>query len=337
MIDTVNDTTGSSASADPLKKQLGLTIDLRKVIIRNGKMSFSDRSTGLDIRLQEFNFRLKGSFRKKGSHLDIRCSAFHIHCMQQGQVLANDLSMGFDTDLSFNSNLNRLDVNQASMSLNSVNLVGHGFLVEDTSSETVNVDLNFGLRKASLSEVLKMIPAGMVDQDILLDTRGEINVATNVKGVYGKDQIPLVTGMVAVRGEMQMNDVRLESSQDTFLFAMDKASLRLGSDPADTASPEPARSLDGQIRLNGMRLKAQDKPRLTLDILDLSVITTEPKEATVIAPVTAISSALTSLMANTFNWIPLFLIPWRSINHPMIPWYRAYLISTIPKLSSSKP
>lgn len=199
VINTIKDTTGPSTSGDTLNKQSGLTIDIKKTSIRNGKITFTDGGTGLKVCLQEFNFRLKGSFHQKGSDLDIRCSATHIQCSQLGQVLADDLSMGFDVNFSFNSNLNRLDVNRASMTLNSVDLEVNGSLVEDTSSEIVTVDLNFGLRTATLKEVLKMLPDGIVDQNVPVDASGEFNLEAKVKGIYGKDQIPLITGRILIR------------------------------------------------------------------------------------------------------------------------------------------
>ncbi|MFH1159749.1 MAG: AsmA-like C-terminal region-containing protein [bacterium] len=400
---TEKDTAGSSKPGDTARPQEDLSIDIKKVAIRNGKLTFSDRSTDLDVRLQELNFRLKGSFHEKKSDLTVRFSATHILCMQQRQLLADGLSFGFDVDLGFDSDLNRLDVNRASMTLNSIDLVANGSLVEDTLAETVNVDLNFGLHAASLEEVLKMVPAGIVNQDVSVDARGEVNVEAHIKGIYGRDQIPLITGVVLIKdgyarysqlpgsidqldadigflldvskkqpswltirklmfvggssqvelsgnitdlltyplvragiririnflelakifpleegvnlegmlksnlavqfrfsdlarkdygkleitGETEMNGVKLESSKDTFLFVMNRAILRVGTDYPDTTLPEKMNLLHGTLMLNGMQLRVQDELRASLEQFELSFTSSEPKEPTGIAPVTA--------------------------------------------------
>ncbi|MBE0647519.1 MAG: AsmA family protein [Bacteroidales bacterium] len=408
-----NDTAGSSTPGDTSGAPVGLSIDIKKVAVQNGKMTFSDRSTNLDLSLQELNFRLKGSFHERTSSLSASLSATDIRCMQQKQVLADGLSLGFKADLGFDSGLNRLDVNQASITLNSIDLMASGSLVEDTLTQTVNVDLTLGLHVKSLKDLLLMIPSGIVDPHVSLEAKGEVSIEARVKGIYGNDQIPLITGtvliqdgyarynqlpgsidkldvdigflldagkkqpswvevnkfmfhcgssqveatgrithlltnpflragltarvnfyelaeifpiaegvtlegtlnshldaafrfsdldqkdygMLALRGEAQMNDVKLESSKDTFLFVMNQAYLHFGRENNDTALLEQISLLHGLVKLNGMQLYAQEKLSLSLGQLDLSFTTSEPKDTMIVAPLTA-SAGIQDLFVN---------------------------------------
>lgn len=403
VISSEKDTADSSKPGDTTTKQIGLAIDIKKVAIRNGKLTFSDRRTDLDVGLQEFNFRLKGALRERTSDLKVGFSAKDIRCMQQRQVLTNGISLGCEMDLGFDSGLNRVDVNQASITLNSLGFTARGYLMEDTLTQAVNVDLDIGLRVTSLKDLLRLLPSGVVVQNASVKANGEVIVDATIRGVYGQEQIPLITGTILIKdgsakydrlpgsidrldadiaflldaskkqsswldvrnllvhcgssqvevtgklsdllsdpvleagvnlqvnftelteifpleegvilkgmlrsnmavhfrfsdlarkdygkldftGETEMNDVNIESSKDTFLFAMNQAHLDLGIEHTDTSFPDQLNLLRGSVTLDGMKLLAQEELRVFLEQCDLRFTTSEPKDTLGIAPMTA--------------------------------------------------
>ncbi|MFH0968682.1 MAG: AsmA-like C-terminal region-containing protein, partial [Methanobacteriota archaeon] len=81
--------------------------------------------------------------------------------------------------------------------------------------------------------------------------------------------------------------VKLESRKDTFMFVMNHAHLRMGTENADNTLPDNLNLLHGLVTMNGMQLHAQEKVDVSLDQFDLSFTSTEPKDTSIVAPVDA--------------------------------------------------
>ena len=155
-------------------------------------MTFDDRQARVFANLWDANLRLQAHLHKGYSMLRIDYSNRNILFWQEGELLANRIATRLQTDLRLIRSQRTLELKDALLDINGIQLDLKGTLRRDTVAKAANVDLRYSLHAPSLETVLRMIPASVLKKGDV-NAQGEVTVNGTLKGLYGKKQMPLAT------------------------------------------------------------------------------------------------------------------------------------------------
>lgn len=174
-------------------------IRLKNVRIRNGYLIFDDRSTQVYTRVSGLDFGLDGFLGKRRSRLKVNLSTENILFWQEGQLLANHLRLGVETGMKVNRDSLLYTLEQAVFDVNGVRFGAGGTLRGDTLNRTVKVELRYGIHIPTLKTLLDLVPDTILKKTERVDVRGEVTCEGEIKGIYGKQNIPLITSEFSIK------------------------------------------------------------------------------------------------------------------------------------------
>lgn len=206
---------------------------LKNVRIRDGKMIFDDRNTHLYARLTGLNLGIDGMLGQRRSRLKVNFSTDNILFWQEGKLLVNRLALSVTTGLRVNRDSLLYTLDKAVFDVNGLRFGAGGVFRGDTVNRTVGVDLKYGIHIPSLKTLLDLIPEAVLQKAEGVDVRGEVWCKGEVKGTYGRQNIPLLTsefriqdGYIAYPGMPSQIDslnvdlyafVDLQKEQDSYI------------------------------------------------------------------------------------------------------------------------
>lgn len=184
---TVTDTVTADTSA------FASGIRIKNVRIRNGKLIFDDRSTQLYTRLTGLNLGVDGYLGLRRSKLKVNFSTENILFWQEGKLLVNHLALGVETGMKVNRDSLLYTLEKAVFDVNGVKFGVGGTLKADTINRTLGVNLKYGIHIPSLKTLLDLVPDTILRKTDNVDVKGEVMCRGEIKGLYGKKNIPLLT------------------------------------------------------------------------------------------------------------------------------------------------
>ena len=185
------ETPADTTSTDTTRIATG-GIDIRRLALRHASVTFDDRQAHVFANLWDANLRLQAHLHKGYSMLRIDYSNRNILFWQEGELLANRIATRLQTDLRLIRSQRTLELKDALLDINGIQLDLKGTLRRDTVAKAANVDLQYSLHAPSLETVLRMIPASILKKRDV-NAQGEVTVNGTLKGLYGKKQMPLAT------------------------------------------------------------------------------------------------------------------------------------------------
>lgn len=185
------ETPADTTSTDTTRIATG-GIDIRRLALRHASVTFDDRQAHVFANLWDANLRLQAHLHKGYSMLRIDYSNRNILFWQEGELLANRIATRLQTDLRLIRSQRTLELKDALLDINGIQLDLKGTLRRDTVAKAANVDLQYSLHAPSLETVLRMIPASVLKKGDV-NAQGEVTVNGTLKGLYGKKQMPLAT------------------------------------------------------------------------------------------------------------------------------------------------
>lgn len=192
-----SDTTAVADTASSGKTDLSGGIDIRRVSLKRANVIFDDRDTRVYARLTNAALNLTASLQKEHSKLAMRFSNDNVLFWQDGQLLVNKVATDLKTSLDLDRSTRTLTLNDANISLNGITFDVKGTLKRDTVRRTLNVDIAYALHAPSLETVFNMIPESVLKRESM-EARGSVKMEGDVKGWYGKQQMPAVTLKVQI-------------------------------------------------------------------------------------------------------------------------------------------
>lgn len=190
---TVTDTTVADTSA------FDAAIRLKNVRIRDGRLIFDDRSTQVYTQLTGLNLGVDGFLGKRRSRLKLKLSTENILFWQEGQLLVNHLRLGVETGMKVNRDSLLYILEQAVFDVNGVRFGAGGTLRGDSVNRTLSVDLKYGIHIPTLKTLLDLVPDAILKKNEQVNVRGEVSCQGEIRGVYGKQNIPLITSEFIIR------------------------------------------------------------------------------------------------------------------------------------------
>lgn len=192
-----SDTTAVADTVSSGKTDLSGGIDIRRVSLKRANVIFDDRDTRVYARLTNAALNLTASLQKEHSKLAMRFSNDNVLFWQDGQLLVNKVATDLKTSLDLDRSTRTLTLNDANISLNGITFDVKGTLKRDTVRRTLNVDIAYALHAPSLETVFNMIPESVLKRESM-EARGSVKMEGDVKGWYGKQQMPAVTLKVQI-------------------------------------------------------------------------------------------------------------------------------------------
>lgn len=166
---------------------------LRNVRVHDGRLTFDDRSTQIYTRLTGLNLGLEGVLGARRARLNVDFSTENILFWQEGQLLVNHLRLGVETEMKINRDSLLYTLNKAVFDINGVRFGAGGTLRADTIDRTVMVDLQYGIHIPTLKTLLDLVPDALLKKTNDVEVRGEVACKGEIKGRYGRQNIPLIT------------------------------------------------------------------------------------------------------------------------------------------------
>lgn len=192
-----SDTTAVADTASSGKTDLSGGIDIRRVSLKRANVIFDDRDTRVYARLTNAALNLTASLQKEHSKLAMRFSNDNVLFWQDGQLLVNKVATDLKTSLDLDRSTRTLTLNDANISLNGITFDVKGTLKRDIVRRALNVDIAYALHAPSLETVFNMIPESVLKRESM-EARGSVKMEGDVKGWYGKQQMPAVTLKVQI-------------------------------------------------------------------------------------------------------------------------------------------
>lgn len=192
--DTTTAAVKDTASAKPLTGG----IDIRRVSLRHTDVVFDDRDTRVYASLKNASLGLRASLHKPYARLSLDFKNDNVIFWQDGQLLLHRIATELKTDLEFDRGLRKLTLNDAGISVNGVRFDVKGTLQGDTARRALAVDLTYGLHAPTLETVLNMIPESVLKRESMT-AQGEVMMRGEIKGWYGKKQMPAATLNVRIK------------------------------------------------------------------------------------------------------------------------------------------
>lgn len=192
-----SDTTAVADTVSSGKTDLSGGIDIRRVSLKRANVIFDDRDTRVYARLTNAALNLTASLQKEHSKLAMRFSNDNVLFWQDGQLLVNKVATDLKTSLDLDRSKRTLTLNDANISLNGITFDVKGTLNRDTVRRALNVDIAYALHAPSLETVFNMIPESVLKRESM-EAKGGVKMEGDVKGWYGKQQMPAVTLKVQI-------------------------------------------------------------------------------------------------------------------------------------------
>lgn len=192
--DTITDKADTSAF------QFNSTIDLKNIRINGGKLIFDDRSTHVYTRIDGLNMEIGGAFLGRTADLKLKLATRNVLFWQNGALLVSKLAFGVETDMRVDRDSLLYTLNKAVFDVNGLKFGAGGTIKADSVARTLDVDLKYGIHIPSLKTILDLVPDTILKKDRQVDVKGDILCKGTVKGIYGKQRIPVLTSEFKIEG-----------------------------------------------------------------------------------------------------------------------------------------
>ena len=189
--DTVAET--DTTSTGPIASE----IDIRRIVVRHATVTYDDHETRVFANLWDSNLKLKAHWQRGHSMLALDFKNKNVLFWQDGELLAHHIATQLKTDVELDRATRTIDLRNALLDVNGVELDIKGTLRGDTVAKALDIDLQYGLHAPSLETVMRMIPESVVKKEEV-SAQGDVTLNGIVKGLYGKDKLPMVTLKVVI-------------------------------------------------------------------------------------------------------------------------------------------
>ena len=166
----------------------GTTIKLKKIGIKDARLTFEDETSPMLFSLSKGNFELSGALQGNNSTLQISGEADSVNFEYNGSHYVSNMKVGVQGGLqsdfdkmAFTFLQNKLVINKLPIELQGI------FTLGETGKD---FDLSFKSPTSSLTDLLGFIPVQYQKNLSGVETKGEIAFGGFVKGTYSETTIP---------------------------------------------------------------------------------------------------------------------------------------------------
>ena len=174
-------------------------IDIKNIRVEDGYLVFDDRANRLYARAEGFGLKIDGDFTGRKANLQLGMKAKNVLLWQEGNLLVKRLAFGVQTGMHVDRDSLLYTLDRAVMNVNGIKFGVGGQLRGDTVRRQLAVDLTFGIKIPSLKTILDLVPETILKRDDRVEVAGEVSCKGTLKGIYGKDRVPVLEARFRVR------------------------------------------------------------------------------------------------------------------------------------------
>ncbi len=170
---------------------------LQKYAIRNGRLIFSDSSTGFYLEASGLDHSGKGDFTQDVFELNTESHAKALTIAYGGVPYLNQVETTIDADININMPASKYTFSQSELQLNGLTIGADGWVALPDSND-MTMDISFKAQKADFKNFLSLIPAIYQKNFDQLKASGKMMFNGFVKGSYNEQRIPAFGLQLAV-------------------------------------------------------------------------------------------------------------------------------------------
>jgi hypothetical protein len=165
-----------------------LVVKLKNFVIKNGRVTYDDKSLAVYTMLDGLNAGMKGDLTLDLTTLDIEAEAARFYLDYDGARYVNGVNLNVNTLLDFDMNRFMFNFKDGTASLNKLEFGIDGWF--DMPGSDINMDLTFYSTRTDFKTVLSLVPAFYASDFENMETSGTISVKGFAKGTYGEITLP---------------------------------------------------------------------------------------------------------------------------------------------------
>ena len=166
--------------------------------IERATVSYDDGQAGDFIHIKGLDISLKGGAGKRGAGGRASIKAGSITARTGGIVAMNDKQASIETRLGFKRDSMICRFSDTRIRFGEIGFGGRGTLIFENGGG-VTVDIDYGLKISSLTELLEMIPQDIIPDAGSAKVKGEVFCSGNIRGEYAEGRFPVAEGRFLIK------------------------------------------------------------------------------------------------------------------------------------------
>ncbi|HEC44937.1 MAG TPA: hypothetical protein ENI20_19165 [Bacteroides sp.] len=167
-------------------------IDIQKVVLDDINLTYNDLSSKLNVVVRDLNATITGSVTRDGISGRLEVSRSGISFEYDGEKYLEQASIHFDIPLDIIPSSQYLNLKNASLSVNDLELRLNGSLENDTLNRTLLTDIRYRLSSWPLETMVAMVPPSFHSRLEGIDVGGLLTSEGRISGPLNDSLMPLM-------------------------------------------------------------------------------------------------------------------------------------------------
>lgn len=271
----------------------GVNIELKRYGIRNGNITYSDRSLGLDLKMINTLHKGRGDFADELFSFSTSTEVEHFDLSYGGVKYISRAKAELVADLDMDMKNMKFAFKDNELRLNTLVIGVTGFVA--MPDDPIEMDLKFNIKENDFSQFVSLVPGAYKDGFDKAKSSGTLALSGFIKGTYSETTMPgFGINLNVSNGQFSYSDLPVALSNvaidlkvnnpdgvpDHTIIDLSKMHLEIGNDPFDVrllvktpvSDPQIDGSVKGKINLGnvGKMFPLENETKLS-GILDADV------------------------------------------------------------------
>lgn len=181
-------------------------IDIRKIILRNIDISYVDLSLKMKSEIRDLNSEISGFIKADSISGQIEIESPSVSLEYDGEKYLQSASVSLDMPLDFKPSRQLIGIKEASVSVNSLELLLNGTIENNTVSKNLITDLTYRLESWPVKNIIALVPPSFVSYLEGIEADGVLTSGGHIKGIMNDSVMPLM-------------DISLEMKEGTLKYS----------------------------------------------------------------------------------------------------------------------
>jgi hypothetical protein len=166
-----------------------MSVSLKRLAIREGRIYYADRSSGIEASLEGFDLQLRGDLSMEETQLRVSSGTKKVNVKMAGIPYLKDAILDLDLVAAANLLENRYVLEENLLSLNGLHLGAEG-AVTLLENGAMDMDIHLFSRETSFKTLLSLVPAIYMQDFENLDARGTMQLDARIAGIMKDSVLP---------------------------------------------------------------------------------------------------------------------------------------------------
>jgi len=173
------------ASGEPvadIAEQSGLKLLLRRFVINNGRLGYTDHESDMTAAVKDLDFLLSGKMSGSATGLDLELDAGSVDFAMDNVAWLTDATVSFISEIDAQLDSMRFTLLDNVLKLNDISLNFSGTAA--IPGEDITLDMLFSAPETSFKSLLSLVPAFYMKGYEDLNASGNVTLNGAIKGIY---------------------------------------------------------------------------------------------------------------------------------------------------------